>query len=191
MKGDINASGRFLLRIDPGLHAGLRRAAAEAGLSLNEYCRRRLAAPAAPAAGGEVLQPAAGVVARAAALLGERLVGVAVYGSYARGDAEASSDVDVLIVVDPEVRLTRTLYRRWDEASVYWEGRRIDPHFAALPELSARPSGLWAEVAIEGIVLFERGLALSRALVRIRRDILAGRVVRRVAHGQPYWSEAP
>lgn len=186
MKDDINASGRFLLRVEPGLHAALRRAAQEVSLSLNEYCSRRLAAPSGRA---DAVGPAAGVVRRAAALCGEELVGVVVYGSYARGDAEATSDVDVLIVVGRAVRLTRELYRRWDETPIDWQGRRVDPHFAHPPKDSGRPSGLWAEVAIEGIVLFERGLALSRALVRIRRDILAGRVARRVVHGQPYWAE--
>jgi predicted nucleotidyltransferase len=180
-------SGRFLLRIDPALHAALRRAAREAGVSLNDYCSRSLAAPAgrAGAAG-----PVAEVVRRAAALFGEQLAGVLLYGSVARGEAEASSDVDVLVVVDPRVRLTRSLYRRWDEEPVAWEGRTIDPHFAHPPDPAAPPSGLWAELALDGIVLFECGLALSRALVRIRREILAGRLERRVVHGQPYWAAA-
>jgi len=38
--------GRFLLRISPGLHAALREAATAQGLSLNDYCARKLAAPA-------------------------------------------------------------------------------------------------------------------------------------------------
>lgn len=172
--------------MEPGLHAALRRAAKEADVSLNEYCSRRLAAPSG---GAEAVGAAAGVVRRAAALLGEELVGLVAYGSYARGEAEDTSDVDVLIVVERSVRLTRELYRRWDEAPLDWEGRRVDPHFAHPPKDSGLPSGLWAEIAIEGIVLFERGLALSRALVRIRRDILAGRIARRVVHGQPYWAE--
>jgi hypothetical protein len=188
MSADIaRPSGRFLLRIDPALHAALRRAAREAGVSLNDYCGRSLAAPAgrSGAAG-----PAADVVRRAAALFGEHLAGVLLYGSVARGEAEASSDADVLVVVERRVRLTRSLYRRWDEAPVAWEGRTIDPHFAHPPDFAAPPSGLWAEVALDGIVLFERGLTLSRALVRIRREILAGRLERRVVHGQPYWAAA-
>lgn len=50
-------------------------------------------------------------------------------------------------------------------------------------------TGLWAEVAMDGVVLFERGLKLSMALVRIRREIISGRLVRRLVHGQPCWSE--
>ncbi len=185
--GTKQPSGRFLLRIDPALHAALRRAAREAGVSLNDYCGRSLAAPAGRAGGAG---PAADVVRRAAEFFGEQLEGVLLYGSLARGEAEASSDADVLVVVERRVRLTRALYRRWDEAPVAWEERRIDPHFAHLPALSGPPSGLWAELALDGIVLFERGLALSRALVRIRHEILDGRLERRVVHGQPYWAAA-
>jgi hypothetical protein len=39
------ASGRFVLRIEPGLHAALRAAADGAGVSLNEHCRLKLLAP--------------------------------------------------------------------------------------------------------------------------------------------------
>jgi len=161
----------------------LRRAAKAPGVSLNDYCARSLVAP-------RMLPGAADDVAgRAAALFGERLAGVLVYGSYVRGEAEASSDVDVLVVVDRSVRLTRALYRRWDESPLRWEGRPVEPHFVHRPDPKEAPSGLWAEVAIDGIVLFERGLSLSQALAQIRHAILAGRIVRRTVHGQPYWVE--
>jgi hypothetical protein len=44
-------------------------------------------------------------------------------------------------------------------------------------------------VAIDGVVIFERGLRLSSYLADVRRTILAGRIVRRSVHGQPYWHE--
>ena len=44
-RGRSRASGRFVLRIEPGLHEALRNAARASGLSLNDYCARRLAAP--------------------------------------------------------------------------------------------------------------------------------------------------
>jgi hypothetical protein len=179
-------SGRFLLRIDPGLHAALRLAAREAGLSLNDYCIRKLAGP-----GVDPHAPQApALVARATALHGDSLLGVVLYGSWARGETTDASDVDALVVLDEGIPITRALYRRWDETPCTWSNRTVDPHFVHLPTTAAQTGGLWGEVAIDGIVLFERGLRISRYLGHVRREILSGRLVRRIAHGQPYWAEA-
>ncbi len=178
-------SGRFVLRLDPRLHAALRAAAREAGISLNEYCTRKLAAP-----GLHVVGPEAVIVARAAAVVGDALVGIVAFGSWARDELVEGSDLDVLVVVEPRVSITRELYRRWDTLPLVFGSHLVEPHFVRIPESEARVSGLWAEAAVEGIVLFERGLVLSRTLVRIRRRILAGHMVRRQVHGLPYWVEA-
>lgn len=183
---ETTPSGRFLLRIAPSLHALLRRAAAVAGVSLNEYCARKLAAPLGSLAD---LEPAVEAVRRAADQFGEGLVGLAVFGSWARDELTAASDVDLLVVVDARIPLTRELYRVWDRAPLAWAGRRVEQHFVHLPGAEERVAGLWAEVALDGIVLFDRGLALSARLARVRRDIADGRLVRRSLHGQPYWKE--
>lgn len=177
-------SGRFLLRVSPGLHGVLRRAAAEAGLSLNEYCARKLAAPGAAMEG-----PGADVVARATEQFGEDLLGVLVFGSWARGDAVEQSDVDLLVVLDPRVAIVRGLYRTWDETTpeLTWEGRRLEVHFVRLPESGETTTGLWAEAALDGLVLFDRGFELSRRLIEVRRRIAAGAVQRHRVHGQHYW----
>lgn len=177
-------SGRFVLRLDPGLHGVLRAAARDAGISLNEYCARKLAAP-----GLHVVGPGAEVVARAAAVAGDALVGVVAFGSWARGELAEGSDLDVLLVVEPRVVISREVYRRWDASPLVYGGHPVEPHFVRIPESEARASGLWAEAAVEGVVLFERGFVVSRTLVRIRRRILAGDMVRRRVHGQPYWVE--
>lgn len=177
-------SGRFVLRLAPRLHGTLRRAAAEAGLSLNEYCVRKLSG-----AGAGVWDPAWQAVERATAAVGTGLVGVVVYGSWARGEAGRESDVDVLVVVDRDVRVVRALYLEWDQEPVSWEGRRVEPHFVHLPARGETPSGTWAEVAVDGIVLFDRDLTVSRRLVELRNLIAGGALVRREAHGQPYWME--
>ena len=179
-------SGRFLLRIDPSLHAALRRAAAAHGISLNTLCARRLTHPMSTLLGS----PAASeTLQRANDVIGGSLIGIAVFGSWARGEPTDASDVDVLVVVDENVPITRTLYRRWDEEPVRWEGRPVDPHFARLPTGRRPPSALWAEVAIDGMVLIERELRLSAHLAAVRRVLAAGRLRRQTVHGQGYWTE--
>jgi len=178
-------SGRFLLRIDPGLHALLKAAARDSGLSLNDYCARKLTLPVDAAAladdGPEVVQ-------RAVDLYKSHLAGVVVFGSWARGEAADGSDVDLLVVLDRRLPLTRALYAAWDAKPATWDGRPVEVHLAHLPERGDSPSSIWAEVALDGLVVFERGRRLSARLGDIRREIATGRFVRRVAQGQPYWT---
>ena len=178
-------SGRFLLRMPPPLHAALDGAARAAGLSLNEYCVRRLAAFGV----GMDDRDAVALVSRAGAVAGDALAGVLLHGSWVHGDATPTSDVDAAVVVEPRVRLSRALYRTWDQQPVTWQGRPVDAHFVHPPDDDTL-SGFWAEAAIDGVVLFDRNGDLSRALARVRRAIADGRLVRRVVHGQPYWAEA-
>lgn len=180
------ASGKFLLRLDPALHERLRSAAAALGLSLNDYCARRLAAPLNDAT---LAAPFAEAVGRAADLFGEALLGVVLFGSLARAEQRADSDVDLLVVLEPSVPLTRALYRPWDERPLTWSGRRVEPHLVRLPGSGSRLTPFWAEIALDALVLFERGLAISRRLAAMRRELLAGRLERRTTHGRPYWAE--
>lgn len=177
-------SGRFLLRMPPPLHAALDGAARTAGMSLNEYCVRRLAAFGVSIDDGD----AVALVARAAVIAGDALAGVLLHGSWVRGYATPTSDVDVIVVVEPRVALNRALYRTWDEQPVTWREHPVDAHFVHPPGDDTL-SGLWAEAAVDGLVLFDRGGQLSAALARVRRAIADGRLVRRVVHGQPYWTE--
>lgn len=180
-------SGRFLLRLQAQIHARLQTAARSLGISLNEYCARRLGVP-----GPSVLMDGAAQAAieKAVAQFREKLVGVVVFGSFARGDAAATSDVDLLVVVDRSIPLARALYREWDTEPLRWASRNVDPHFVHLsPDVRAMP-GAWCEVALDGVVLFERDGAVTRHLAAVRGDIAAGRLVRRSVHGQPYWTVA-
>jgi len=116
-----------------------------------------------------------------------RLVAVAAFGSWARGETADGSDVDVLVVLERRVRLSRSLYRKWDQAPLALGGRAIDVSFAHLPPVEETVAGIWAEVAVDGVVLLDVDLRLSRRLVRVRHDVVEGRIVRRTAHGQGYW----
>lgn len=81
------------------------------------------------------------------------------------------------------------LYTAWDLEPLRWENLPVEPHFVHLPEPARGFGGLWAEVAIDGIVIFEKGRRLSSALSDVRREIAGGRMVRRVVAGQSYWAE--
>lgn len=179
-------SGRFLLRTDPALHAALKASAADLGLSLNDYCSRKLALPVDAAA---LSNGAPALVRQAADLHGDELVGVIVFGSWARGEARDGSDVDVLVVLDRRTPLARRLYRAWDARPACWDGRPLEVHLVHLPERGCAPSGLWAEVALDGLVVYERGRQVSEALGAVRRLIARRQMVRRTSQGQPYWSE--
>jgi predicted nucleotidyltransferase len=177
-----SASGTFVLRLDPRLHAVLRQDAAAAGASLNEWCSRALAAP-----GAAGLAAATAVVAAIRAHAGASLLGVVAYGSFARGELAAGSDVDLLVVLSAEVKITRSLYRQWEGVVPAWDGREVDLHFVHLPDAGAPVSGTWAEAAVCGIPLSDRDLVVSRRLIEIRTRIARGELVRRMSQGQPYW----
>lgn len=178
-------SGRFVLRRPPALHAVLAASARARGLSLNEHCVRSLTrAEAVPVAA------LTDVIAKSLEQLGPQVVAVAAFGSWARGEAGPSSDVDVLIVVAPEVEITRSLYTLWDEVDVAIDGQRVEPHFVRMRAAEDAVSGLWAEIALDGAIVYDPELCLSRELARVRRAILEGGLVRRSAGGRSWWTAA-
>jgi predicted nucleotidyltransferase len=178
---------RFVLRLPPWLHRHVVTRATAAGLSLNEYCVRRLAGPESRTVR---YSGALDVRARAAAVAGERVVGIIVHGSWARGEALTTSDVDVLVVVERQLALTRALYRTWDREPVEWDGRAVDAHFVHLPEHPHRAGGVWCEAAIDGEVIADLDGRIEETLGAIRRAIAEGHLVRKQIHGQPYWTVA-
>lgn len=180
-----SASGRFVLRLPPALHAGLRDAARRADMSLNEYCVRVLSAP-----GPDPTGPGAAIAARATTLFGPDLVGIVLYGSWARGEATAASDIDTLVVLEATRPITRALYRAWDHAPLRHDGHPIEAHLVTMPTPESAPGTVWLEAALDGVVVLDRDRRIARHLGRLRRDIAAGAHLRRRAHGQPYWTEA-
>ena len=66
----------------------------------------------------------------------------------------------------------------------------MDAHFAHAPAKGVRPSSVWCEAATEGLVLFDATGDVSRALITTRAAIAQGHMVRKIVHGQPYWTVA-
>ena len=129
------------------------------------------------------------VFRRAHAVLSDALIGIVAFGSWARGELAASSDIDMLIVAAPSVPIRRALYRRWDEQPICWGRHPIEPHFAHLPDGARTPSGLWAEVAIDGHVLLDDQALVTAYLATVRQAVADGHLRRERVHGHGYWVE--
>ena len=133
--------------------------------------------------------PADDVVRQVHAVLGNALVGIVVFGSWARDELAESSDIDVLIVAAPSVPIRRALYRRWDEHPIRWGRHPIEPHFVQLPDGTHTPSGFWAEVAADGRVLLDTQGQVSAYLATVRQAVACGQLRRETVHGHGYWVE--
>ena len=83
-------------------------------------------------------------------------VRVVLYGSYARGDFHADSDVDLLVVQDTTERFVDRIASalRVTGAKIPLEPIVYTP--AEIEQMRTRGSGLLAEVEREGQVLYER-----------------------------------
>ncbi len=119
------------------------------------------------------------------------LVGIVLFGSRARGESTAGSDIDLLLVFNPGFRLSRRLYTEWDsmlkDSLEETPRREISPHFVVLPAGPVEAGGLWYEIAIEGTVVWEQALRVSRLLTSIRKAMIRGDIERAIIHGHPYW----
>ncbi len=95
-----------------------------------------------------------------------------VFGSFARGEAQADSDLDVLAVQAHEVRWNDD---RWTDTLAAWTrvahlltGNRIqliEVDLEELLELLGRDSSIWQSIAAEGILLMGRPLPQLAAQV--------------------------
>ncbi len=132
------------------------------------------------------------IVNKAKNLFGDNLLGVVVFGSYARSEATESSDIDILVVVSSSIKIDRNLYRKWqqkEESSDLenFNGLELSVNFSNLPERSFTCSGLWLEISLDGIVVWDPNFILNKFLISVRKHIALGEVSYRETHGQRYW----
>jgi len=92
---------------------------------------------------------------RLEAALGKRLRGIVLYGSCARGDATADSDIDLMVLLDDPIELAPDL-RRIVHA-LYPLQLQVDQpiHFlpASVADFEAQQFSLYRNVKREGVVL--------------------------------------
>lgn len=188
MNGRRSFSGKFVIRVGPELHAQLTAEAAGLGISLNEHCVRRLREEQ-PAGRFARLGLTRRFLESVMSAFPARPLAVVLFGSIARDEQSELSDIDLLVVFDEGVPIERALYRYFDDrVDVSGFVHLPNPHLVSIPRDVSSCGGIWLEVAQEGVVLYEDGARVSSFLLEIRRAIAAGRFVRRVAHGHPYWA---
>jgi predicted nucleotidyltransferase len=190
------ASGKFVLRLPPGLHERLRGMARGLGISLNTLCVRLLIGATEPAtAGSEALSALqTSCLELVAAFAGQariRVLGTVLFGSAARNELRPGSDIDLLLVCDRGVPLARTLYTTWDLLAPGGDrDREVNAHFVHLPRTVEEAGSLWLEAAVEGVIAGDETGQVERFLQELRRAVASGRFVRSVVHGQPFWKRA-
>ena len=176
------SASQLLLRIDSELHAILRKDARKMKVSLNQLCSERLLFPHVLNSLPNELQE--GVLAGQKAA-GANLVGMVLFGSWARGQQSDQSDIDLLIVLEADTKINRVRYTKWQEHEE--NIGRCEPHFVSLPKSLDHISGLWAEIATDGIVLMDAQLKIQRFLSQVRRAVSEGKLLAKKVHGHTYW----
>lgn len=136
-------------------------------------------------------------------VFGEKLVSVALFGSVARGEAEAGSDIDLLIVAEglPEdlgSRFDLVSNARWKLRSTeeYEELRRRDlPRHTSevilTPEEVQRHPPILLDLTEDAVIIYDRGGFLAREL-ELLRSKLREMGAKRVKTGKGwYWMLKP
>jgi hypothetical protein len=127
----------------------------------------------------------------------ERLIGIAVFGSVARGTMRPDSDVDLLVVADPlpQGRLVRMeefdgVERLVEPALAEAEERgvstRLAPIVRTIEELG-RSGFLRFDIACDGKVLDDPDGRLAAYMAGVREGLERRGAERRSFRGLPYW----
>jgi len=122
----------------------------------------------------------------------DRLVGILLLGSVARGDWDRNSDVDLLLVVEgwegkfvwertrELLRLKRRLEKTEEHKAALKKGYLpIIQHYPLSKTEALKPHRTYIDACIDGIVLYEKGNFLTTVL-RTTRDTLTSQGARRI-----------
>lgn len=126
-----------------------------------------------------------------AALIAERwgdpLEGIVLFGSAARNERWATSDIDLLIVLPEGTPPRRSHYDRWDALVAPHCGSKVSPSIVMYPAEPGDAGGIWFEAAVDGVILWDPAGRVAHLFAAIRRAISEGEILRGESHGHPYW----
>lgn len=176
MANSTNLSGKFVVRVDPKLHKALRKEAQEKGESLNSLCVHKLS-------GRTLENPWVNIVE--VIVKGYQPLGIALFGSVARGENKESSDVDLLIVLNSSETVDRDCYRKWDK--LFSGNTKLSPQFVHQPRSNEAIGSIWLETAMDAEVLYDPSGQLKKTFLDIRKEIARGAYLRKESYGHSYW----
>lgn len=184
-------SGKFVLRLPPDLHQILVKKSHQMEKSLNQVCLDLLSQknfvdthPAQASIWHHVYEHTFEPLKKN---FGKKLLGIVGFGSYAKGQQTESSDIDLLIILDASIPLTRSLYRWWD-THVHWiSSTELNAHFIHLPRHIQNATGIWFEVAQNHHMLYQQKSKVAPFFKKAIGAIQKGQLRQYWSHGHPYW----
>ena len=190
-------SGKFVLRLDPEIHAQLIEIKEEKNISLNELCKGYITSSLYSSTRNATHSTIWTRLAWYCMRYFPDFNGIVLFGSVARGEATENSDCDVAVILNRGANINRKLYKQWEVLEEAWEKEygiplkfqnwELQPSIISLPELGTSTTSLWAELSIDGIVLSENKFSISRYLSFARREISSGKLIRKTSYGHGYW----
>lgn len=184
----------LIVRMSKSQHVNLVNAAKRCDLSINKFILSLLAKEDLISSVGQYQSQSLNLLTAGVELsdlkdslvkvYGSKLIAIAIFGSVARGTASLSSDLDLLIVLDRSVKIERDLYDQLSLRKLL--NRDLSPVYVNLPETSS-VSPFWMEIAMDGVVIYDKDLILNRFLIFVRDLIVKNSWYRKFSHGQPYW----
>lgn len=125
---------------------------------------------------------------------GDRLVAAVVFGSGARGDLSLSSDLDLLVVLDPcEPDHRARLSFFWERVGEVLEGRfpiPLSPLILSVEEAQTFHP-LWLDIVEAHRVLYDAGGVIARMEQQVQAYLREGKVEAHCLGGRRYWRIRP
>lgn len=180
-------SGKFILRTSESWHRKLSAAAAKNHLSFNRFCQLLMEKGFEAYHQNEGQKRLQFILEKIKKTFDNRVLGVVLFGSVAKGEENDESDIDLLIVLNQQVKLERSLYRLWDDDVDDQKTPELSPHFVHAPREGVRPGSLWLEVAMKNQILWQKGKSIDRVLDEVTDWIARDDVQLKSYQGQPSW----
>lgn len=182
----------FLLRLPAKEMALLKSVANRSAISINELCKNILSLYLQKNRDNGKWSGLIDIISKSS--ISSDIEGIILFGSVAKGIDSEDSDLDLLFALSSKKKLSRKLYRIWDEEICnkldllsFSSGKEVSPHFAAIPTSTNETGGLWLEMAISGIIIWDKNSNCEKFLINLREQIASGAFVRKTTHGHPYW----